>query len=192
MDFLLSFFIFLYWIFSLAAAYWNKFIMQSILNDLSKLCPNSFARLPNLRETLRNPFFICYFSKLKIQTTLRKLLGHLHSRTCALRGCTVEEKRWLVTCVVKVWHVCAHQHSAHTEVIFWFCCELMESWGAYILLCLGRTQGDSGYTLHSATSRSQTWCAYVQHISKNSGLVERIKDLFFSHTHESDRIFPAM
>lgn len=76
--------------------------MQSFLNDFSKLCHNSFARLPNLTETLMNLFFICYFNRLKIQTTLRKLLGHPHSRTCALCVCTVEEERWLVTSVVNV------------------------------------------------------------------------------------------
>lgn len=43
--------------------------MQSFLNHYSKLCRNSFARLPNLTETLLNLVFICYF-RLKIQTTL--------------------------------------------------------------------------------------------------------------------------
>ena len=76
--------------------------MQSFLNDFSKLCHNSFARLPNLTGTLMNPFFICYFSRLKIQTTLRKLLGHPHSRTRVQCVCTVEEKKWLVTSVVNV------------------------------------------------------------------------------------------
>lgn len=110
----------------------NKFIMQSFLNHFSKLCHNSFARLPNLTETLMNLVFICYF----------RPHWHPHSRTCTLCVCTVEEKMAGYFRSKRLKCVCASAFcalAAQAEFYgFFSCCELRESWRTCTLLSLGK------------------------------------------------------